>query len=72
MGREDVGGFRSRRDLKVHKAGRLCAGRSHWDYQRCGDEKVWKNSKIHVNSNGMCGVRLGEIYNLILDALCEH
>lgn len=28
--------------------------------------------KIHVNSNGMCGVRLGEISNLILGALCEH
>lgn len=27
--------------------------------------------KIHVNSNGMCGVCLGEIYNLILDALCD-
>lgn len=35
-------------------------------------EKVWKNDKNHVNSNGMCGVCLGEIYNLILGALCEH
>lgn len=33
---------------------------------------MWKNYKIHVNSNGMSGVRLGESYNLILDALCEH
>lgn len=35
-------------------------------------EKVWRNDRNHVNSNGMCGVCLGEIYNLILDALCEH
>lgn len=35
-------------------------------------EKVWRNAKIHVNSNGMCGACLGESYNLILDALCEH
>lgn len=35
-------------------------------------EKVRKNDKIHVNSNGMCRVCLGETYNLILDALCEH
>lgn len=31
-----------------------------------------KYDKIHVNSNGMCGVCLWEIYTLILDALCEH
>lgn len=36
------------------------------------DVEVWKNDEIHVNSNGMCGLCLGEIYNLILDALCEH
>lgn len=37
--------------------------------KKCG--RIIKQ-KIHVNSNGMCGVRLGEIYNLILGALCEH
>lgn len=33
---------------------------------------MWKNDQIHLNSNGMCGVCLGEIYNLILDTLCKH
>lgn len=31
-----------------------------------------KKKKIHENSNGMCGACVGESYNLILDALCEH
>lgn len=29
---------------------------------------MWRNDNTHVNSNGMCGLCLGEIYNLILDA----
>lgn len=37
-----------------------------------GVKKVRQNSNIHMNSNGMFGVCLGEIYHLILDALCEH
>lgn len=33
---------------------------------------MWKNDEIHVNSNGMSGVSLGEICNLTLGALREH
>lgn len=35
-----------------------------------GKEKKTKR-QIHENSNGMCGVCLGEISTLILDALCD-
>lgn len=63
------------------KTGRVWLRRSSTQSGGCVQEgqiigdmgaKKWKNCKIHVNSNGMCGVCLGEIYNLILDALCEH
>lgn len=68
MGRGDGGGFRFRRDYKYTRSTVVC--------RKVGavlkKKKKWKNYEIHVNSNGMCGVCLGEIYNLILDALCEH
>lgn len=58
--------------LKKYTKWRLCAGRSDLDYRRSGWKTCERNDKTHVNSNGMYGVCLGEIFNLILDALCEH